>query len=51
MGPLQKFLENAELVHDFERRRVDRIAPEIAQKVGVLFEDQDGDPGSCKQQS
>jgi len=30
MRPPEKFLEKAELVHDFERGGVDRIAPEIA---------------------
>jgi hypothetical protein len=38
-------------VHDFERRGVNRIATEVAQEVGMLLEDQDGDPGAREQQS
>jgi hypothetical protein len=30
---------------------MNRIATEVPQKVGVLFEDQDGDPGAREQQS
>jgi hypothetical protein len=49
MGSLQEFLKDAELKHDFERRGVDRIAAEVAQEVGRLFEYQDSDPGSSQQ--
>jgi hypothetical protein len=38
---LQKFIEEAKLVHDFERGGVDGIAAKIAQKVGMLLEDED----------
>src|SRR5208282_1028986 len=50
MRSLQEFIEDAELIHDLERRRVDRIAAEVAQEVGMLFENQDSDPGSGQQQ-
>jgi hypothetical protein len=50
MGSLQEFLEHAELMHDFERRRMDRIAAEVAQEVSMFFENQDSDPGSGQQQ-
>lgn len=33
MRPLQKRLEQPELAHDFEGRRMDRIPPEVAQKI------------------
>jgi hypothetical protein len=36
--PLQELLEQAQLVHYFERRRVHGIAAKIAQEVGVLLE-------------
>ena len=47
----QKIIEDAELVHDFERRGVNRVAAEVAQEVGVLFEDQDVDAGPGQQKS
>ena len=38
MRKLQQLVEQAELVHHFERRRVYRVAAKVAQKIGVLFE-------------
>jgi hypothetical protein len=38
---LQEFVEEAKLVHHFERGGVDGIAAKIAQKIGMLLEDQD----------
>ena len=35
---LQELVEQAELVHDAQRRRVDGVAAEIAQEVGMLLE-------------
>ena len=49
MRTLQKLLQQPELVHDFERRGVDRVAPEVAQKIGVLFEHQNRNPRSSEQ--
>jgi hypothetical protein len=46
MGDAQKFLEQAELVHEFEGGGMDGVAAEIAEKVGVFFEDGDFDSGA-----
>jgi len=37
VGHFEEFLEQSELVHDLERRRVDGVAAEIAVEIGVLF--------------
>ncbi len=50
VGLLEELLEEAELVHDFQRRGMNGVPAEIAQEIGVLFEDQDGDPGAGEQQ-
>jgi hypothetical protein len=50
MGSLQEFFEDAELMHDLERRRVNRITAEVTQKIAMLFENEDSDPGSGQQQ-
>jgi hypothetical protein len=41
---LQEGVEQAELVHDAQRRRMDRVAAEVAQEVGVLLEHHVGTP-------
>src|SRR5271166_54052 len=51
MRPLQKIIKEAELMDDFERRGVNRVAAKIAQEVGVLFENEDRDPGSRQQET
>ena len=51
MRPLQKGLEQAELRHDVERRRMDRITAKVAQKVPVLFEQDRPHAGARKKQS
>jgi hypothetical protein len=48
--PLQQLIEHPQLVHHLEGRRVDRVASEIAQKVGMLFEDDDLNPGPGQQE-
>jgi hypothetical protein len=35
---LQKFVQKAQFVHDFKCRRMDGIAAEITEKVGVLLQ-------------
>ena len=40
---LQEVLQQPELVHDLERGRMDRVAAEVAQEVGVLLEHEDLD--------
>ena len=44
--PLQEFVEEPELMHYFERRGVDRIAAEVAQKIGVLLQNRYRNAGS-----
>ena len=39
--PLKEALEHPELVEDLHRRRMDRVAAEIAEEVLVLLEDAD----------
>jgi len=46
--PLQELVENAELVHDLERRRMDSVAPEIAQEITMFFEYRDIDASAPK---
>jgi hypothetical protein len=38
-------------MHDFEGRRVQRVAPEVAQEVGMLLEHQHLDAGARQQQA
>src|SRR3954469_9486210 len=35
---LEEFIEQAELAHHLQRRRMDRVAAEITQEIGVLLE-------------
>ena len=51
MRQLQKFIEQAELVHQFQRRGMNGVAAEIAQEVGVLFQHGDGDTGARQQEA
>ena len=47
----RKRVEQPELVHHLQRRRVDRVAAEVAQEVGVLLEHDDLDAGAREQQA
>jgi hypothetical protein len=38
MRPLQKAFEQAELIHYFECRRMNRIAAKIAQEIAMLLQ-------------
>ena len=49
--PLEEALEQAQLVEDFHGRRVNRVAAEIAEEIGVLLEHPYGAAGPCKEQS
>ena len=42
-------VEQAQLVHHFQRRRMDRVAAEVAQEIGVLFQHDDVDAGAGQQ--
>ena len=51
MRPLEEFVEQAELVHDFERRGMDGVAAEVAQEIGVLLQHHDIDAGAGEQKA
>ena len=51
MRPLQEAFEQPELVEDLHRRGMDGVAAEIAEEVGVLFEDADLAAGAGEQQA
>ena len=42
MRKFEELVEQSEFVHHFERRRMDGVAPEIAQEILVLLEHDDG---------
>ena len=45
--PEERF-EEPKFVHDFERGGMDGISAEIAQEIGVFFEDNDRDAGASQ---
>ena len=45
----QEFLKQTELMHQLERGRMNRVAAEIAVKIGVLFQHCDFHPGARQQ--
>ena len=47
----EKLVEEAELVHQFERRRVNSVAAEIAEEVDVLLKDRDVDSGAREEEA
>src|SRR5262249_15196880 len=51
MRALQKLLKQAQLMHGFKSRGMDRVAAEVAQEVRMLFENRNIDSGSCKQKA
>ncbi len=51
MRQLEEFVEQAELLHDFERREMDGVAAEIAKEVGVLFQHHHIDAGARQQKA
>jgi hypothetical protein len=46
VGELEEAVEQAELVEELEGGGVDGVAAEVAEEVGVFFEDGDGDAGA-----
>ena len=46
MRQLQKVIEDTQFVHHFERRRMNGVAAEVAQKIGMLLEDENVDAGA-----
>ncbi len=51
MRQREEFVEQAEIVHRLERGGMNRVAAEIAQKVGMLLEHDRLDPGACQQKA
>ena len=51
MRQLEELIEQAELVHQLERRGVDGVAAEIAQEIGVLLQHHDVDAGAGQQKA
>jgi len=51
MGALQKFLQEAELMHDLQRRGMNGIPAKIAQEICVLLENQNGNSRSGQEES
>jgi hypothetical protein len=47
----KKLLEQAELADDFEGRRMHGIAAKIAQKICMLFQDDNTDPGTRQEKA
>jgi hypothetical protein len=50
MPTRQELVQQAQLVHDLQGRRVHRDTPKIAQKISVLFQHQHRHPGARQQQ-
>jgi hypothetical protein len=48
--PGQKVRQKAEFVHQFQRRRVDRVAAEVAQEVSVFLQNDDVYARPCEQE-
>ncbi len=41
MRPLEEFLQQPEFVHQFQSRRMDGVAAKVAEKIRMLFENDD----------
>src|SRR6185369_14114633 len=50
VGQLEQILEKSQFMHYFKCRRVDRVPAEVAQKVGVLLQDENVNAGAGQQQ-
>src|SRR5436190_3598485 len=49
MRLFQEFVEQAELMHQLERRRMNCVAAKIPVEIGMLFKDSDGHASSREQ--
>src|SRR2546423_6714345 len=49
MRPAQEIVQQSKLVHQLERRRMNRVPAKITQKIRVLFEDHYIDSGASEQ--
>src|SRR5579862_2785967 len=46
----QELIERAKFMHEFESRRMDRVAAEIAEEIGMFFEHDDVDASARQKQ-
>ena len=51
MRELEKIVQQAQFAHHLEGRGMDRIAAEVAEEIGVLFDNHDIDPGARQEQA
>jgi len=51
MGALQKLFQDSKLIHQLQRGGMNGVAPKVAQKVSVLFEDDDLDARARQQKA
>ena len=51
VGEGEEFVEEAQLVEDFEGGGVDGVAAKVAEEVFVFFEDGDGDAGAGEEEA
>jgi len=51
MRAFQELVQNAKFMHDLKRRGMDCVAPEIAQKIRVLFEHENVNALARKQEA
>src|SRR5206468_10599917 len=51
MRQFEKVFEDSQFMHHFERRRMDRVTAEVAQKIFVLFKHHDIDAGAREQKA
>jgi hypothetical protein len=51
MRPLEELLQDSEFVHQLESRRMNRIAAEIAEEIGMLFEHDDIHPRTSQKKT
>ena len=49
MWLLQELIEQPELMHQFQRRRMNRVTSEVPVEIGMLFENGDRHASSCEQ--
>jgi hypothetical protein len=47
----QELIDQAEFEHQFERRRMNRVATEIPEEIGMLFQHHDMNAGARQQES
>ena len=50
-GSAQEFVEQSQLVHQFQRRGMDGVAAKIAEEIGVLLQHDDVDAGPRQQEA